>query len=93
LELLLLLSALLSGLTGVMSGGREADVPQMERSASLQSVEAVVHVAEAVVAQPAAFALVILFALILFLRPLSRWRIKAPLLARYPAPKNERRLE
>jgi hypothetical protein len=39
LELLLLLSALLSGMTGVMAGQRAADVPQMERSAA----EAVVH--------------------------------------------------
>ncbi|PZU59313.1 MAG: hypothetical protein DI547_06830 [Sphingobium sp.] len=93
LELLLLLSALLSGLTGVMPGGREADVPQIERSASVQAAEAIVHVAETIVAQRAEFAVVLLLALILFTGLLPRWQAKALVLAGRRMPRDERRLE
>lgn len=51
MELLLLLTALLSGLTGASMSQRAADVPQMERSAAQATAEAVVRGAAQVSAQ------------------------------------------
>lgn len=95
MELLLLLSALLSGITGVMGGGREAEGPQVEISAALQAAEvAAAQVAEVAMQQrAAAFAVVLMIALVLFLRPLARWRLCVPAMARYGVPKDERRRE
>jgi hypothetical protein len=93
LELLLLISALLTGITGVMSGGRQAEVPQVELSASVQAAEAAVQIAEASIMQAPAFAIILSLAVVLFLRPLARWRIKAPAMAHRDAPRCERRLE
>lgn len=94
MELLLLLSALLTGITGVMSGGRPADAPQVEISASVQAAEAAMQVADTHFAQQAPVLAVILsIALVLFLCPLTRWHVASPAYARRNAARFERRLE
>lgn len=93
MELLLLLSALLTGFTGVMSGGRQAEAPQVELSASMQAADAAVQAVEASAIQAPAFAILLAIGIILFLRPLARWHVASPALARRPLPRSERRLE
>ena len=78
LELLLFLSALLTGLTGAISGERKAEPSQVARSAIEQAEIATVALAEAVspsvrIAAPAVLAD--------HVQPLLRWSIQAAAIA------------